>query len=98
MNRTAFRTQKIFFALGTVCTLTVYGAGSLHALDRAKARVMEIDKKLADCHSLSARQLSRGYAAQEIRRILQQGGIGEALAVIGETVVNIGSERRVGLL
>ena len=42
MKNTAYTTQKIFFALGTVCTLTVFGGGSLHALDRAKARVMEI--------------------------------------------------------
>lgn len=42
MNKTAYQMQKVFFALGTVCTLTVFDGDSLHALKRAKDRVMAI--------------------------------------------------------
>ena len=49
MNRTAYQTQKIFFALGTVCTLTAFGSGALRALDRAKARITEIDRLVNTC-------------------------------------------------
>lgn len=42
MTKKAYQTQKIFFALGTVCTLTAYDGDALHALERAKVRIMEI--------------------------------------------------------
>lgn len=42
MQKTTYSIQKVFFALGTVCTLTVFDSEKPKALDRAKSRVMEI--------------------------------------------------------
>lgn len=96
MTNKAYQTQKIFFALGTVCTLTVFGGDSLAALSKAKARIMEIDRKVG-CLNPAVCMMSKGYAAQEAGQILRQAGVREALIVIGETVVNIGSNRRIGV-
>ena len=43
---TAYMTQKIFFALGTVCTLTVYDGNVNEALSRSRERVMEIHRRM----------------------------------------------------
>ena len=43
---TAYMTQKIFFALGTVCTLTVYDGSVNEALSRSRERVMEIHRRM----------------------------------------------------
>ncbi len=121
MNRTAYQTQKIFFALGTVCTLTAFGSGALRALDRAKARITEIDRLVNTCdpkadirdvfmgsdrlirslrdHGVEPEisVLAKGYAADEARRILIAENITEALIEIGDTVITVGSARRIGL-
>lgn len=96
MTNKAYQTQKIFFALGTVCTLTVFGGDGIHAMTKAKARILEIDRKVG-CLNPAVCMMSKGYAAQEAGQILKQSGVREALIVIGETVVNIGSKRRIGL-
>lgn len=96
MTNKAYQTQKIFFALGTVCTLTVFGGDGIHAMTKAKARILEIDRKVG-CLNPAVCMMSKGYATQEAGRILKQSGVSEALIVIGETVVNIGSKRRIGL-
>lgn len=96
MKKAAFQTQKIFFALGTVCTLTAYNGDALQAFDRAKKRVLEIDRKVSASGS-AVNLMARGYAAEETRRILKLSGVSEALIVIGETVVNMGTPRRIGL-
>ena len=96
MTNKAYQTQKIFFALGTVCTLTVFGGDGIHTMTKAKARILEIDRKVG-CLNPAVCMMSKGYAAQEAGRILKEAGVREALIVIGETVVNIGSKRRVGL-
>lgn len=96
MNRTAYQMQKIFFALGTVCTLTVYGGDSLDALDRAKARVLEIVRKRNADHPAQA-AVTFGYAAEEAKRILLAAGVTEAVIRIGGTTVSIGGSRRIGI-
>lgn len=81
MNRTAYQSQKIFFALGTVCTLTVFGSDALHALDRAKARVMEIHNAMNAYDPDS-----------EVSRINRNAGVGfvtvsyPTLQLIGDSV------------
>ena len=95
MTKQAYTTQKNFFALGTVCTLTAFGGGSLGALAHAKERIMEIHRKSDPAGADNL--ITRGYAAEEARRILVRENVGEALIVIGETAVNIGSPRRIGL-
>lgn len=47
MVQTKKQTKKIFFALGTVNTLTVFDENSEDALSRAKNRVMQLHKKLS---------------------------------------------------
>ena len=59
--RTAYMTEKIFFALGTVCRVTVYDGNAHDALERSKRRVMEIHSRMNayDSHS----EVSRVNAA-----------------------------------
>lgn len=97
MKKAVFQTQKIIFALGTVCTLTAYNGESLQAFDRAKARILEIDRKVSAADNSAVTLMARGYAAEETKRILKLSGVSEALIVIGETVVNMGTPRRIGL-
>lgn len=97
MTKAAYTTQKIFFAFGAVCTLTVFGGNCLNALDRAKARVLEIAGKVGSAKNPAITLMARGYAADETKRILKLSGVQEALITIGEAVVNIGSVRRIGL-
>lgn len=93
MTRTAYQTQKIFFAFDVVCTLTVFGDNHLNALESAKARIVEIHEKAGAAFTAPA----IGYAAQEARRILLQAGVAQAIIQLGDTVVNIGSSRRIGI-
>lgn len=192
MNSTAYMNKKIFFALGTVCTVTAYDGNSHEALERAKSRVMEIHNKMnaydehsevawinamagkgfaavsddtfrmiarsiaysrltdglyditarpaselwkasiaakklpdsyhieeaalkvdyrdillngSDCSVMLRRSgqqldlgaIAKGYAADEVRRILLEEGVTEALINLGGTVVTIGSSRRIGI-
>ena len=92
MTKTAYQTQKIFFALGTVCTLTVFGGDSLHALERAKNRVLEIARKTKS-DNRSDILVTIGYAAAEAGKILRASGVDKAVIVIGSTVVSIGAHR-----
>ena len=46
MTETDIRTEKVFFALGTVCRITVYGKKAAAAADAAKRRVMELHRRL----------------------------------------------------
>ena len=93
MTKTAYTTQKIFFALGVVCTLTVFGGNHLKALESAKARIIEIHEKAGEAFTAPA----IGYAAQEARQILLQAGVAQAVIQLGDTVVNIGCSRRIGI-
>ena len=93
MTRTAYQTQKIFFAFDVVCTLTVFGGNHLNALENAKARIVEIHEKAGAAFTAPA----IGYAAQEARQILLQAGVAQAVIQLGDTVVNIGSSRRIGI-
>ena len=93
MTRTAYQTQKIFFAFDVVCTLTVFGGNHLNALESAKARIIEIHEKAGAAFTAPA----IGYAAQEARRILLQEGVAQAVIQLGDTVVNIGCSRRIGI-
>ena len=92
MKKAAYISQKIFFALGTVCTVTVFGGSPLHALDRVKSRVLAISAKTGS----DSRAVVLGYAAEEARRILREEGVHEALIQMGGISLNIGSIRRVG--
>ena len=86
-----YQTQSIFFALGVLCKLTVYHGGCVNTLSRAKARVQEIDKNSSD------EPVAVGYAAQEVKKIFKQDGVREATIKLGDTVVNIGRKRRIGI-
>jgi len=192
MNRTAYMTEKIFFALGTVCRITVYDGNVHDALEHSKRRVMEIHERMNayDMHSEVSRinasagsgfvkvsddtfrlikqsvrysqqtdglyditsrpsselwkasiasrtlpsaymiraaadlvnyrdillnsaersvmlkrhgqqldlgAIAKGYAADEVRRILLQEDVTEALINLGGTVVTLGSCRRIGI-
>ena len=192
MYGTAFMTKKIFFALGTVCTITAYDGNVYEALERSKSRVMQIHKRMnaydehsevsrinamagrgfvsvsADTYRLieqsiacsrltdglydiTTRPLSelwkasirtgtlpqpylidravaltdyrdillnaadrsvmlrrhgqqldlgaiaKGFAADEVRRILLEEGVTQALINLGGTVITIGSDRRIGI-
>lgn len=192
MNRTAYMTKKIFFALGTVCTVSVYDGNAHEALERAKARVMEIHNRMnaydehsevslinamagkgyvavsddtfrmiarsvayskltdgrydittrpaselwkasihakklpgsysvdraallvdyrdillknTDCSVMLRRReqqldlgaIAKGYAADEVRRILSEEGVTEALINLGGTVITMGESRRIGI-
>lgn len=88
----AFRSQSIFFALGVLCTLTVYNGDSYSALKKAKERAQEIGRK-----SGSVQPVAIGYAAQEIKRIFTREGVTQAVIRLGDTVVNMGEPRRIGI-
>ena len=88
----AYRSQNIFFALGVLCTLTVYDGNRFYALSRAKERVKDIDRK-----SGSVQPVAIGYAAQEIKRIFKEEGVTQAVIQLGDTVVNMGRTRRIGI-
>ena len=192
MTGAPYMTKKIFFALGTVCTLTLYGGDVNAALNRSKERIMQIHHRMnaydekseisrinaaagegyvpvsedtfrlieasvdysrmtnglydittrplsalwksaiaskslpipyeIDCAAkltgyrdilLDRRNLSvmlrrrgqqldlgaiaKGYAADEVRRILKEEKIAEAIINLGGTVVSIGKSRRIGI-
>ncbi|GEM_PF-2083067 len=97
MTTRAYHTTKIFFALGTVCTLTVFGGASHLTMERAKARVLEIAAKLNKDSRPEQIAMSKGYAAQEVKRIFRADGVTEALIELGDTIVNMGSARRIGI-
>lgn len=87
-----YQTQSIFFAFGVLCRLTVYHGGSVNTLNRAKARVKEIDKS-----NSSDELVAVGYAAQEIKKLFMQEGVREATIQLGDTIINIGAKRRIGV-
>ena len=87
-----FQTQSIFFAFGVLCKLTVYHGGSVNTLNKAKARVQEIDKSNSSDETVAV-----GYAAQEIKKIFEQDGVCEATIKLGDTIINIGTKRRIGV-
>ena len=192
MNGKVYMTKKIFFALGTVCEITVFDASACEAAQRAKRRVMEIHNRMNaydassevsrinamagsdfvqvsddtfylieqsiaysqltnGLYDITTRPLSelwktsitakvlpgaymidaaaalvnykdivlnsadrsvmlkrrgqqldlgaiaKGYAADEVRRILREEGVSEALINLGGTVVTLGSKRRIGI-
>ena len=192
MTGTAYMTKKIFFALGTVCTMTLYDGNIGAALQRSRDRVMEIHNRMNafdgssevarinaaagrdyvavsedtllliehsaafsrmtnGLYDITTRPLSalwkgsvksgilplpyevenakalcgsrdvlidrpnravmlrrsgmqidlgaiaKGYAADEIRRILAEEGVTQALINLGGTVFNLGKKRRVGI-
>lgn len=88
----AYQSQSVFFAFGVLCTLTVYDGNGFDALSRAKERAKEIDRK-----SGSAVPVAIGYAAQEIKRIFTWEGVTQAVIRLGDTVVNMGRTRRLGI-
>lgn len=88
----AYQSQSIFFAFGVLCTLTVYDGDRFYALSRAKERVKDIDRK-----SGSVRPVAIGYAAQEIKRIFVREGVTQAVIQLGNTVINMGETRRIGI-
>ena len=92
MKKTAYQSQKIFYAFHTVCTLTVFGGDALHALERAKARILAISKKNGESNPVAV-----GYAAEEAYRILCEESIHEARISIGGLTRNLGCTRRVGI-
>ena len=87
-----YRKQSIFFALGVLCKLTVYSGGSVNTLSRAKARVHEIEKEYS-----SDELVAVGCAAQEVKKIFTQDGVSEATIKLGDTIINIGAKRRIGV-
>lgn len=95
MKNKVYQSQTVFFALGAVCRITVFGDGR-KALSPVKARISEIGDK-QDASDGTRNRMFRGYAAEEAKRILLEAGVTQALVEIGETVVNIGAVRRIGL-
>ena len=87
-----YQRQNIFFAFGALCRLTVYSGGSVNTLNRAKARVHEIEEEYS-----SDEPVAVGFAAQEIKKIFTQDGVREATIKLGDTIVNIGRKRRIGI-
>lgn len=92
MMSKAYQSQTIFFALGVLCTLTVYDGNRFYALNTAKARIKEIDRE-----SGSVQPVAVGYAAQEIKRIFTREGVTQAVIKLGDTVINMGKTRRIGI-
>ena len=88
----AYQSQNIFFAFGVLCTLTVYDGNRVYALSKAKARAQEIAGK-----SRSADAVAIGYAAQQIKKIFVREGVTEAVIRLGDTVINMGKTRRLGI-
>lgn len=87
-----YQKQSIFFALGVLCKLTVYNGGSVNTLNRAKARVHEIEQEYS-----SGEPVAVGYAAQEVKKIFMQDGVCEATIKLGDTIINMGGTRRIGV-
>lgn len=88
----AYQSQSIFFALGVLCTLTVYNGNSFYALSSAKERVKEIDRKSGSVHPTVI-----GYAAQEIKMIFAREGVTQVVIRLGDMVINMGKTRRIGI-
>lgn len=88
----AYQSQNIFFAFGVLCTLTVYDGNRVYALSKAKARAQDIAGK-----SRSADAVAIGYAAQQIKKIFVREGVTEAVIRLGDTVINMGKTRRLGI-
>ena len=88
----AYQSQNIFFAFGVLCTLTVYDGNRVYALSKAKACAQEIDRK--NCFADAA---AIGYAAQQIKKIFVMEGVTEAVIKLGDTVINMGKTRRLGI-
>lgn len=88
----AYQSQNIFFAFGVLCTLTVYNGNRVYALSKAKARAQEIDRK-----NRFADAVVIGCAAQQIKEILVREGVTEAVIKLGDTVINMGKTRRLGI-
>ena len=88
----ACQSQNIFFAFGVLCTLTVYDGNRVYALSKAKACAQEIDRK--NCF---ADAIAIGYAAQQIKKIFVREGVTEAVIKLGDTVINMGKTRRLGI-
>ena len=88
----AYQSQSIFFAFGVLCTLTEYDGNRVYALSKAKARVQEIGRMN---HSNDAVVI--GYAAQQIKHIFVREGVTEAVIKLGDTVINMGKTRRLGI-
>ena len=88
----AYQSQNIFFAFGVLCTLTVYDGNRVYALSKAKACAQEIDRK--NCF---ADAIAIGYAAQQIKKIFVREGVTEAVIKLGDTVINMGKTRRLGI-
>ena len=191
MSHSSPTTQKIFFALGTVCTLTLYTGNTEKAARRCKDRIMEIhnrmnayapDSEVSRINAMAGKEyvtvspdtlrliedsvgysnlthgyfditthpvsalwkesiatkvlplpyeivraaaltgyrdilidhdnsavmlrrpsqqldlgaIAKGYAADEVRRILAEEDVAEAVVNLGGTIVNIGQLRRIG--
>lgn len=88
----AYQSQSIFFACGVLCTLTVYDGDCSRALSRAKALAQTVDTESSFAHPVAV-----GRAAREIRRIFAQEGVTQAVIRLGDTVVNMGATRRIGI-
>ena len=88
----AYQLQNIFFAFGVLCKLTVYDGDSVNTLNRAKTRVQELEKN--DSFDEPA---AIGYAAQEVKRIFAQDGVTQATIKLGDTIINMGKTRRIGV-
>ena len=87
-----YQKQSIFSAFGVLCKLTIYNGGSVNTLNRAKSCVLEIEK-----NNSSDEPVAIGYAAQEIKKIFSQDGVREATIKLGDTIINIGKKRRIGV-
>ena len=88
----AYQIQNIFFAFGVLCKLTVYNGGSVNTLNRAKARVLKIEKNESFDEPVAV-----GYAAQMVKKIFIQEGVREATIRLGDTTINMGGTRRIGV-
>lgn len=88
----AYQSQNIFFAFGVLCTLTVYDGNRVYALSKAKTRAQEIDRK-----NRFADAVVIGYAAQQIKKIFVREGVTEAVIKLGDSVINMGKTRRLGI-
>ena len=87
-----YQKQSVFFAFGVLCKLTVYNGGSVNTLNRAKARVHEIEK-----NDSFDEPVAIGYAAQEVKKIFAQDGVTQATIKLGDTIINMGGMRRIGV-
>ena len=87
-----YQKQSVFFAFGVLCKLTVYNGGSVNTLNRAKARVHEIEK-----NDSFDEPVAIGYAAQEVKKIFAQDGVTQATIKLGDTIINMGGMRRIGI-